>query len=222
MIVSAIIKGITLGLVLSISVGPVIFAIIRQSLSNGHKGGLAFVLGVSFSDLALVLICNIFSQLFNSALAYEKIIGIGGSIFLIILGLYNLFFKKATTEPNPDLPTIEIKKRSYRHVGIFASGFFMNVLNPAVLLFWFAVTATILNDAQTYTNHNQYRILVFSSCLAFVLLFDILKVFLAGKIRSRLTPNNIHRINQISGIIFVVFGVILMYGIATGKATNIH
>ena len=43
----ALLKGLTLGLLLSISVGPVIFSIIKQSLNNGHRGGIAFILGVS-------------------------------------------------------------------------------------------------------------------------------------------------------------------------------
>jgi threonine/homoserine/homoserine lactone efflux protein len=35
----AVLKGITLGLLLTISVGPVVFSIIKQSLNNGHRGG---------------------------------------------------------------------------------------------------------------------------------------------------------------------------------------
>ncbi len=220
MFISAIIKGLTLGLVLSITVGPVIFAIIRQSLSNGHKGGIAFVLGVSFSDIVLVLICNVFSQLFVSALAYEKVIGIGGSTFLIILGLYNFFFKKSITAEEKEIAHKNFRKRDF--VTTFFSGFLMNMLNPAVMLFWFAVTATILNDAKSYVHQNEYRFIVFITCLAFVLFFDLLKVFLAGKIRNKLTPHNIHKINQISGIIFVIFGLVLMYGMITGKADAIY
>ena len=49
-------KGITLGLLLSISVGPVIFSILKQSINNGVRGGLAFVLGVSLSDVTLAVL----------------------------------------------------------------------------------------------------------------------------------------------------------------------
>ena len=61
----AIVSGLTLGLILSISVGPVIFAIIRQSLSNGHMGGYAFIAGVSVSDISIVLVCNVLSSIFQ-------------------------------------------------------------------------------------------------------------------------------------------------------------
>ena len=47
----ALIKGITLGLLLSIEVGPILFTIIKQSINNGVRGGSAFVIGVSISDI---------------------------------------------------------------------------------------------------------------------------------------------------------------------------
>jgi threonine/homoserine/homoserine lactone efflux protein len=56
-----LLKGITLGLLLSIAVGPVLFSIIKQSINNGVKGGLAFILGVSLSDVSLLLL-QIFLQ----------------------------------------------------------------------------------------------------------------------------------------------------------------
>ena len=40
--IEAILKGFALGTLLVISVGPVVFTIIKQSLNNGHKGGLSF------------------------------------------------------------------------------------------------------------------------------------------------------------------------------------
>jgi threonine/homoserine/homoserine lactone efflux protein len=48
-----ILKGLLLGLILSISIGPVIFAIIKQSLTYGKRSGYAFVAGVSTSDISL-------------------------------------------------------------------------------------------------------------------------------------------------------------------------
>ena len=79
----AIVSGLTLGLILSISVGPVIFAIIRQSLSNGHMGGYAFIAGVSASDISIVLVCNVLSSIFQKLLENKMFIGVAGSIFLI-------------------------------------------------------------------------------------------------------------------------------------------
>ncbi len=211
--IAALIKGLALGLLLSISVGPVVFSIIRQSLNNGHKGGFAFVAGVSASDVLLVLVCNIFSQLFKQAMSHEKTIGIAGSVFLILLGIFNFFFKKV---PRPDDVKVITVFRKRDMVAGFFSGFFMNLLNPGVSLFWFAASATILEDSETVAAPEQYRLIVFTTCLLFVLAADISKVILAGKIRTKLTPHNIHIIDRISGLILMIFGLVLMYGIFTG------
>ncbi|HEY0730848.1 MAG TPA: LysE family transporter, partial [Chitinophagaceae bacterium] len=88
--IQSLIQGIGLGLLLSIAVGPVLFTTIKQSLNNGHKGGLAFVFGISASDIALVLVSNVFTQLFAELQERKIEIGIGGCIFLVTMGIYFL------------------------------------------------------------------------------------------------------------------------------------
>jgi threonine/homoserine/homoserine lactone efflux protein len=69
--IAPILKGLLLGFILSISIGPVIFAILKQSLTNGRNAGFAFVAGVSFSDISLLVICNVFTTLFTVVLAHK-------------------------------------------------------------------------------------------------------------------------------------------------------
>ena len=90
----ALLKGFTLGLLLSISVGPVIFSIIKQSLNSGHRGGIAFILGVSASDIALVLVSNVFTEIFGYMVEHKSLIGIAGSLFLVSMGVFLFFLKK--------------------------------------------------------------------------------------------------------------------------------
>ena len=202
--IEALLKGITLGLLLSISVGPVLFSVIKQSINNGHKGGMAFILGVSASDVALVLISNVFTQLFSSLSSRRVEIGITGSIFLIVMGIYFLFFKKVRVTGEGQT-IIKFTKRHYAK--IFLSGFFMNTLNPAVFIFW-------LTTSTTFISHTiEQRLVIFITCLAIVFSGDFLKVMLAGKIRKRLTPHNIHIINRVNGIILIGFGIALIWGL---------
>lgn len=201
----AFLKGITLGFLLSISVGPVIFSIIKQSLNNGHRGGMAFVAGVSASDIALVLISNIFSELFTSISSHRLHIGIAGSIFLIVMGIYFLFFKKIKVDASGRMVIAKFRKRDYARIAL--SGFFMNTLNPAIFLFWITTSTTFISHSA------RERIVIFSTCLLFVLATDIVKVLLAGKIRTKLTPHNIHLINRINGIVLIGFGIALIWGL---------
>ncbi len=202
--IEALLKGLTLGLLLSISVGPVIFSIIKQSLNNGHRGGLAFIIGVSISDIALVLVSNVFTELFTSINEHRQIIGIVGSLFLIGVGVYFLFFKKVKVDEGGK-QVFKFRKRDY--IKIVVSGFLMNTLNPAVFIFWLSTsTAFIIHTINE-------RLTIFITCLIFVFTADFAKVMLAHKIRSQLTVHNIHIINRVNGIILIGFGLVLIWGL---------
>ena len=199
--IEALWTGITLGLLLSIAVGPVLFSVLKQSINNGIKGGLCFVIGVSLSDVALVVTSNFFTELVTTLNAKPAAISIIGSTFLISVGLYYLFFKKVKlTEQGTQL--LKFRKRDY--LRILLSGFFMNTLNPAIILFWLTTSTAFID------HHLNQRLLIFSIALAFVLAGDILKVILAGKLRTRLTVKNIALLNKINGIILIGFGVALI------------
>ncbi len=66
----SVLKGLALGFVLALSVGPIIFTIIKQSLNNGHKGGFSFVAGVWVSDILLVVLSNTLTTLVAALLRY--------------------------------------------------------------------------------------------------------------------------------------------------------
>lgn len=210
MFVEPLLKGLLLGLILSISIGPVIFAIIKQSLTNGKRSGYAFVAGVSSSDLLLLFVCNVFTSLFNIVLNHKSTIALAGAVFLLVMGLYTLFFKKMKLE-NMGIDGVHKKMGIKDLVSSYFSGFLMNTLNPSVFLFWFAWTAAINNSADETTNPVQYKFIVFGTCLGFVLLSDLIKVFLAGKLRPKLTEKNLQWINRVAAMIILIFSAVLLY-----------
>ncbi len=201
----AIIKGVGLGLILALSVGPVIFTVLKQSINNGHRGGFSFVAGVWLSDILLVFVSNFFTQLVKDLLEFRSLIGYIGAAFLIGLGVYYIFFKKVSLNVAESKILQRFSKSDFTKIAL--SGFFINTLNPSVLLFWL-INAT----AFAATNSLGERIIIFSVCLLINIFADILKVMMAGKIRDSLTPRHILLINKISGSILVIFGLVLMYG----------
>jgi threonine/homoserine/homoserine lactone efflux protein len=200
----ALLKGLTLGLLLSISVGPVIFSIIKQSLNSGHRGGIAFILGVSASDITLVLVSNVFTQMFGYIVKHKHFIGMAGSVFLISMGIFFLFFKKVRVDDS-GMQVLELSKGDY--VKTFLSGYFMNTLNPAVFIFWLTTSTTLI------TLTVEDRIITFITCLSFVLATDLLKVMMAQKIRKKLTPHNIQILSRLNGLVLLGFGMVLLWGL---------
>lgn len=201
---SAIIKGFGLGLLLSISVGPIVFTIIKLSLKQGKRAGYAFIAGVSFSDFLLVVVGNMAAEWVRSALKYENYIAIAGASLLIGMGVYSLFFGKDPVMDNSELPP-SLRKRDMAKFVL--QGFFINILNPAPIFFWLTTCTAV-----AYLPLNE-RLVLFSASLLMVFVTDILKVKLAGRLRLLLTPRLLHNIHHISAIILIVFGVAIAGGI---------
>jgi threonine/homoserine/homoserine lactone efflux protein len=118
--------------------------------------------------------------------------------------VFFLFFKKVKVNESGKQIFSQSKSDLFK---ISLSGFFMNLLNPGVIIFWITISTTLI----TYSV--KHKIIIYTTCLIIVLLADIAKVFMAGKIRNRLTPHNIHILNRINGIILIVFGIALIWGL---------
>jgi len=203
--IEALLKGLAMGLLLAISVGPVIFTIIKQSINNGKEGGFSFVAGVWLSDLLWVLLSNVFSEFVTRLLDFKKPIGITGSAFLISMGVFYLFFKKVHLHPE-DITLPPLQRSD--HAKIALSGFLVNTLNPGVMIFWLT-SATAIAVSHTL----KERIIIFCTCLIINMSADFGKVTLAGKLRSKLTIKNIRVINKVSGFILLLFGTVLLIGV---------
>jgi len=198
---SAIIKGLALGVMLSVSVGPVIFAIIKYSLNNGFKAGISFALGVSMSDILFVLAGNIASSFISGLEQYNRSIGFGGGILLIGMGLYGLLFKKVKIVTGDERPEMF---RTSDYFKIWTAGFLMNTLNPGVILFWLPVTIANIGESLSH------RLVLYGVALGMVLSFDILKVFISDKIRHKLTLTTVMWLNRIAAVCMIIFGLVLL------------
>jgi threonine/homoserine/homoserine lactone efflux protein len=206
--IDAFIKGAGFALLLIFSVGPVIFTIINQSIIHGRKGGFAFILGVWLSDIFWVVLSNGFSEAVKELLNFKTPIGIAGSLFLIGMGIYFVFFKKLqnrkSIEPTDLAGDVPTKRGGTNYFAILSSGFILNAVNPAVISFWVIISAS----ASIYSLNE--RIIIFSTCLGMNMLSDFGKVMGAGYIGKKLSDKNIHLINKISGFLYLTFGAIIL------------
>ncbi|MCU0387542.1 MAG: LysE family transporter [Chitinophagaceae bacterium] len=198
--IGVILKGLGLGLLLSVSVGPVLFTIIKLSMRSGHKAGFAFAGGVSASDTFLVITGNMAAELLRAVLHYENTVALTGAAILFIMGAWSFFFRK---DPRMDNKPLDPSLRKRDMAKYAAQGFLINTLNPGAIFFWLT-TCT----AFAYMPLGE-RSLLFGSCLLVVIAVDLSKVVLSGQLRKWLTPHTLHIINRLSAIILMAFGLII-------------
>jgi threonine/homoserine/homoserine lactone efflux protein len=122
------------------------------------------------------------------------------------MGVYFAFFKKVHLTATAGGEGGRFRKRDMAK--IFASGFFINTLNPGVIIFWLG-NATVLSLTHTL----KERLIIFSVCLLVNMAADVGKVMMAGILGKRLTLHNLSIINKISGFILIGFGVVLAWGV---------
>lgn len=195
---SAMLNGLLFGLFLAISVGPTLFALIKYSLHYSYKAGIAFVIGVSVSDIIYVVIANAATSFLLVLKTYEKPLAIALSILVIGAGIVGLLNKKKSVNIDFSEQTIMSKTDTAK---IFASGFLINTLNPAVAINWLGAAAVIA------TKNLSYKLIFFTSCLGLIIGIDLLKVLLSSKIKSKLTPSTVEKIQKTSSLILLLIGL---------------
>jgi threonine/homoserine/homoserine lactone efflux protein len=196
------VQGIKVGLVLTFLIGPVFFTILQTSIERGFWNGVSVALGVSFSDTLSVIICYLGASqiLYNDDL--QIYLAYGGGALIIGFGLYNVLIK---SRRNADQVSIEVTGKKHRY---FIKGFLLNTLTPMVLLFWIG-TLSFATLELGYTQRNEF-IIFFGCVLVTVLCTDIAKAYLAGKLRTLITPRLIKIINVALGIALIIFGIRLI------------
>ena len=88
-------------------------------------------------------------------------------------------------------------------------GFIINGLSPMVLIFWIG-TISIASLDFGYTKGLEF-FLFFAAVLMTVLATDLLKAYLADKLRKLVTPRSIMVMNIILGIVMIGFGARLIW-----------
>ena len=207
----AILKGILLGFTLAILTGPAFFALLQTSIRNGYKSGIAFAVGVFFSDTIIISLSYLGAlQLFNDP-KNNFIIGIVGGTILIMFGIFNIFQKHPLDmeKSGGEVEKLLSNKTTFPMVAL--KGFAINLINPFVVIFWLGVVGTV----STHYKSSQLDIIaLFSTALLTVLGTDILKAMGANKITGFLNPNILHWVNRIAGMILIVSGIIMMWKVA--------
>jgi threonine/homoserine/homoserine lactone efflux protein len=195
-----IIKGILIGLCISVPLGPIGMLTIQRTLHRGQKHGIATGLGATTSDLVYTIITLFFlSFVINFIEANRFIIQLIGSIVVAAFGYY-IFRSNPATQPKPN----ETVKHSLP--GDFFTSFLLTLSNPLVLFVLIALFARFeFIGSQTTLIVSICGIL---SILGGALLWWSLLTFLVSRFKNKMNIRGLKIINQITGLVIMGIGCV--------------
>ena len=198
--IEIIIKGIIIGLFISVPLGPIGMLCIQRTLNRGRRYGIATGLGATTSDLVYTIITLFFLSFVIDIIEQNIfIIQLIGSIILIAFGFF-IYKSHPTTQPKPN----ETIKHSL--FGDFISSFGLTFSNPLVLFVLIALFARF-----EFINNKSTLLLSVTGILSILggaLLWWSVLTFLVSKFKSKLNIRGLKIINQVTGIVIIIIGCI--------------
>lgn len=195
-------KGLSYGIFLSILVGPLLLSLVQASMERGIRSGIAVGMGIWISDITFIIGTYWGLAAFKETIQQESFtlyVGLVGGLFLVGFGIF-IFLSKPILKPHK-------KINASTYSGYLLQGFLVNTINPFTVIFWTTVTSN-----EVYVQHlsSLQAFIFFCGILVMIISTDMLKVFLAGRVRKLMKPHYILKLKTISGAAFVLFGIVLI------------
>jgi threonine/homoserine/homoserine lactone efflux protein len=205
--ITAFAAGLPVGAAFCLTLGPVFFSLVRNSIEHGVRVAWLMATGVVVADLLLLTfafsgVATLLPK--DNAIAFW--VEIFGAILLTILGIAAMVKKAAPLDTNA-----AVKRGSaLRYIAL---GIGLNLLNPANFAEW-TLTASYL---QTTLHFKLFEsISFFTGALLAVWLVEAAIGYFASRLRRLMTPHMVQRFNQAVGLVFLICAAALL-----GKAFQI-
>lgn len=198
-----LLEGVGTGVILSLIIGPVFFALIQHSMTYGFRQAVVMALGILVSDAIYVVVSNFGFQWLSASPVFKMVLGLVGGIILIGFGVVS-FRNKRIQRPNSG----GILAKSFSKRRGFLKGLSLNGINPFVLLFWISV-AGLVNVRRDLTVYDKW--LYYAGVLITVFSIDVLKAYVAKHLTRFITPRLMQKLNRLVGMVLLVFGIRLVY-----------
>lgn len=192
-----------MGLLLSLIIGPVFFALIQHSMTYGFRQAVIMAVGILASDVLYVVISHIGFHWLSASPLFTSVLGFVGGLILMGFGLV-FFGKENITRPNSG----GVLAKSFPKRKGFVKGLSLNGINPFVLIFWISV-AGLVNVRRDLTAYDKW--LYYAGILLTVFSIDILKAYVAKHLSRFITARLMQKLNRLVGMVLIVFGFRLIY-----------
>lgn len=198
--------GLVIGVLVAAPVGPVNVLCIQRAISRGVAAGVAAGLGAVLGDGLVALFAALgvgaISGIVNE---YRAAIQVVGGIVLLMFG-WRLYRTKPQLDMTPENGNGRAGVMSM--VWDIPKTFFLTVTNPGAVLGLFAIFGGISTFVQV--NGTGDALLMVAAIMAGSLAWWVILSAFVGRIRHKLSPERLSSINQVAGILLVLFGVVLI------------
>ena len=200
MYLTLLLKGILIGFLVSIPLGPIGILVIQRTVNKSRLAGLMSGMGAALSDTLYAVIAG-FSLTFiiDFIRENELLFQAFGAVVVLALGIH-IFFKNPVT----DLRRNRLKGNT--HFQDIISGFLVTVSNPLTIFVFLAVfTSSGVAISMEKPYHSFFVILgIFSG--AFIWWFSLSGI--VSLVKHKINLRILWWINKTAGIIIVLFVLI--------------
>jgi threonine/homoserine/homoserine lactone efflux protein len=211
-----ILNGIFSGIILSFLIGPVFFVLLETSIKKGIKNAIFIDIGVIISDILYLLLAYFFAQKVNEVLSDNVYVKYIAALVFITMGVVSIMTRdKPKKTENIDIDEVlnidePIKNRFRKRtaIALILKGIGLNAINPGVLIYWIAACTAATEKLHISENLMIYY---FGATLLTMFGIDLLKIYFARKLKTKMTPKMIANISVIIGVFFIVFGIMFAF-----------
>lgn len=193
-------KGIIIGLITGMPLGPIGALCLRTTLANGASFGIAAGLGSCVADSIYASVAAMGITVIAKFLArYQHYLRLFGGIVLILFGIHGIVSKK---EEKKEIPNSKTLAKS------FMSTFLLAFANPAtVFSFLFVFTGY---GSKNIGHGAASRIILIIGVFCGSLIWWLILVLLAGRFHEKLSFKKLTIVNKILGAAIVFSGIFLV------------
>ena len=198
-------KGIIVGLLGSIPLGPVGVLCIQRTLNKGRMSGFMSGMGAAAVDAVFALIAALgLTFIINFIEQQRFFIQLIGGIILIIMGLI-IFYK------NPVKQMRKHKQGKSNLFHDFISVFLLTLTNPVAVFLFVAALASI--DIVSVESPIISSLFVVSGVFGGALLWWFSLIWFVDLFRKKFRLKHLWRINKIAGVLIAAFGIFAIFAI---------
>lgn len=225
-----LIKGLIVGFLVAVPVGPVAVMCIHRTIAHGRLAGYVCGLGATLADTVFGAVAALgLGFIAAELIANQSWLRIGGGILLVALGLRLALSRRLTRGAEAQEREEEREEERHgqgngeddgtgalssrqgldAHIGNFASSFVVMITNPITLLSFAAIFAAI--DIAEIGEKTRWAFALVAGIFAGGALWWTILITVSSLFRHRIDAQGILWVSRGAGALVLIFGLVILF-----------